>query len=47
MKFSEFFKKMFCKHQYEEVTSWQSDGCISIKYQCSKCGKEHWDIIRY
>lgn len=47
MKLSEFFKKMFCRHKYEQTAMWQFDGCISIKRVCTKCGKEDWDIIRY
>ena len=43
----DFFKKLFCAHKYEQVAIWEFNDRIDVKFVCSKCGKEHWDIIRY
>lgn len=41
-----FLKQLFCFHDYKEVGVWRLDGRWEIKYQCPKCGKEHWGYIR-
>ena len=41
----DFFKRLFCFHNYEQVAIWEINNRIDVKYVCSKCGKEYWDII--
>jgi hypothetical protein len=43
----EFFKRIFCIHDYEEVAIFEMYDRISIKRVCRKCGKEYWDTIIY
>ena len=43
----EFFKRLFCHHNYEQMAIWEFSDRIDVKRVCRKCGKEQWEIIRY
>lgn len=43
----EFFKRLFCRHEYEQIALWEVADRIEIRYMCRKCGKDYWDIIYY
>ena len=49
----EFFKRLFCKHDYEKIGWMQeyderrNERYAARLYQCNKCGKKIWVDGRY
>ena len=48
----QFFKKLFCKHDYIKIDWYQTQDNNGVRYsrrqyRCKKCGKQIWVDSRY